>query len=321
MKNTAQLFLGVPGETPPESPYTGDAGQLLARRLGKLIAGYRAELGRTEDVVVMGVDSATPGRMGITFYRELKGSEFLERILQWHEANAWVQNYSKDLHFTGAPAPRDIAEASYGRRLDDKLRKATVERLLPCIVDGQPLPRDLVESAVRRACNRVGLKSWEWEKCLGIACGLYRGLQKENYYQMSLEESRTSRDYLYGRLLAIADHLEQRALHIANESRDTNAARLMQRFSEHPSSTWLNIKLGLIPYEARLRANRPGVLVRLQTLLDEVMNQFKGEDYNDDSRLSGEFLLGFHCQRSALWQRQDSITENTIQEQSIGEKK
>jgi hypothetical protein len=30
--------------------------------------------------VVMALDSATPGRMAITYYRELQASEFLERI-------------------------------------------------------------------------------------------------------------------------------------------------------------------------------------------------------------------------------------------------
>src|ERR1039457_3387116 len=85
------------------------------------------------------------------------------------------QQCSKDNHFVGAPAPREIAEAAYGLRLDDKLRKATVERLLPCIVDARPLPRALVAASVRRACNRAGMEKWEWERCLGIACALVRG--------------------------------------------------------------------------------------------------------------------------------------------------
>lgn len=309
LKNTAQLFLdALPGDE-AEPQYQGDAGQFFALRLNKLLAGYGAKLGPTEGIIVMGLDSATPGRMAITFYRELTGSEFLARVLAWHTDHAWQQDFPRELHFVGAPAPKDIAEAAYGRRLDDKLRKSTVERLLPSIVDGEPVPRDLVESAVRRACNRVGLKSWEWEKCLGIACSLYRGWRREEHYQMSLEEGRTSRDYLFGRLLAIADHLEHRALHVAKENRDTNAARLMQRFADRPCSTWRNIELALSPYEARLRANRPALLVRLKGQLDEVMGKFQANEFINDGKLSGEFLLGFHCQRSALWQKPEPIGE------------
>jgi len=187
--------------------------------------------------------------------------------------------------------------------MDDKLRKSTVERLLPCIMDARPLPRDLVVAAVRRACNRAGMKTWDWEKCLGIACALVRGNSKEESYQMSLEENRTTRDYLFGRLLAIADNIEQRALHVAKEQRDTSANKLMQRFAEHPCSTWKTIELALTPYMARLRANRPAVLLDRVKLLDSVVGMFSGEDFISDRKLSGEFLLGYHCQRAALWMK------------------
>jgi CRISPR-associated protein Csd1 len=248
----------------------------------------------------MGLDSATPGRMAITYYRELTGSEFLDRIERWHADHAWHQHYGKDKQFVGAPAPRDIAEAAYGRRLDDKLKKATVERLLPCIIDGQPVPRDLVESTVRRACNRAGLERWEWQKTLGIACALYRGAFKQEEYTMSLETDRRSRDYLYGRLLAIAEHIEGRALFVGGETRDTTAAKLMQRFADRPASTWRIIEPQLRPYMSRLRAKRPKFLHAMELELDAVVTSFSGDDFTDDSKLSGEFLLGYHCQRQAL---------------------
>lgn len=298
----------------------GDVGQAFARRLQRAIAGYGTKLDPTDEIVVMGLDSATPGRMAIIYYRELKGSEFLDRIEAWHVAYAWQQNFGKDKHFVGAPAPHDIAEAAFGRRLDEKLKKATVERLLPCIVDGQALPRDLVVSAVCRAANRVGLEHWEWEKVLGIACGLFRGWMKSQgkEYQMALEEDRTSRDYLYGRLLAVADNLEGYALYQAKESRETSAARLMQRFADHPFSTWRTIELSLPPYKARLRTSAKGgaVLLKCEKLLDAIQGLFANSDFTDDRPLSGEFLLGYHCQRTALIPGSNSQTpdQNTSED-------
>lgn len=284
----------------PELAVDSDAGQAFAKRLSLAMAGYRAKLGPSDDIVVMGLDSATPGRMAITYYRELTGSEFLERVESWHRIHAWPQNFGKELKFFGVPAPRDIAEAAFGRRLDDKLKKSTVERLLPCIVDGQPLPRDLVESTVRRASNRVGLDHWEWEKNLGIACALFKGAFKTEDYQMTLETDRHSRDYLYGRLLAIAEHIENRALYVAGEKRDTTASKLMQRFADRPASTWRTIELALAPSKSRLRARRPGWLYDMEKLHDEVVSSFMGDAFLDDSKLSGEFLLGYHCQRQVL---------------------
>lgn len=309
--DSLSLFLDIEGKENAslEEAVTvtpGDVAQAFALRLNKAIAGYRARIDPTDDIVVMGLASATPGRMAIIFYRELIGSEFLERIQSWHEQYAWLQNFGKDRHFVGVPSPRDIAEGAFGRRLDDNLRKATVERLLPCIVDGRTLPRDLFISCCRRASNRIGMDKWEWVKCLGIACAMFKGYHKERRYKMTLEKERTTRDYLYGRLLAIADSIEAYALKLAEESqgRDTTAARLMQRFADRPFSTWRNIELSLVPYKSRLRSSEKGrgFLRKREQALDEVMCAFKSDDFTRDTALTGEFLLGYHCEREALFQ-------------------
>src|SRR5690606_16984185 len=103
------------------------------------------------------------------------------------------------LPFLGAPSPPDIAEAAYATnnngkfQIDDKLKKITVERILPSIIDGQPIPRDIVESVIRNTSNRVALEPWQFEKLLSIACALYKKFIfdkiKENY-TMALDPNR-----------------------------------------------------------------------------------------------------------------------------------
>lgn len=295
--------------------------QHLANNLSKLIAGYNARLDPTDGIVVMGMDSATPGRMAITFYRELTGSDFLERIQNWHKSCAWWQDYGKDwetkndIRFVGAPSPKDIAWAAYERRIDDKLRKATIERILPCIVDGVPIARDIVESAVRHVSKRVSYEPWEWSKALGITCSIFKHHYKERRYSMALEEDRRTRDYLYGRLLALADVVEGWALNEAGEKRETNAARMMQRFSDHPCNTWKIIELSLAPYKARLGAKA----VKYYKLIDEVHGLFDAGDYISDKPLSGEFLLGYHCQRDALRPKDQGSVEVPDEQEDISQ--
>lgn len=297
--------------------------QDIGLRFKKRIAGYSTDLGNTEGVVVIGLDSLTPGRMAITFYRELTGSEYLKRINHWHETCSWLHKYRYVespsngktkrilLPFIGAPSPSDIADAAYASnnngkfQVDEKLRKSTVERILRCIIDGQQIPRDMVESAVRRASNRVALENWQWEKTLSIACALFKKLKEKENYTMALDQNRKTRDYLYGRLLALADSLEQWALSKTNEDRQTNAARLMNRFAERPYSTWRTIELSIQPYIARLG----GVSKKRQKMIDEVMSLFNDNDFISDKRLSGEFLLGYHCQREFLRNNSDKIKE------------
>lgn len=321
------------GDAQAGPDHTRDAGQSFALRLNKYIAGYAATFDPTECIVVMGLDSATPGRMSIIYYRELLGSEFLERLKKWHADMAWPQRVSAKQKGKGkkkgapvapwracAPTPRNIAEAAYGLRLDAKLKRATVERLVPCIVDGREPPADLVESCVRRAANRPGFKDkeqWEWEQALGVACAMYKGrharhakAEQRRTYDMALEPERTSRDYLYGRLLAVAEHIEEVALRVAGEDRPTTAARLMQRFADHPCSTWRTIEMALQPYMQRLQASRGGFLHNMRTLLDEVLCLFQGEDFQSEHRLTGEFLLGYHCQRQ-IWKKDRSNAAET----------
>ncbi len=298
-------FLGDDFQTNDTSTsQTGDIGQSFALRFNKKLAGYKANITDTENIVVMGLDSATPGRMAITFYRELTGSEFLERIEKWHTEFAWFQDYSKNVKFVGAPSPKDIAWCVYGRKVEGKngikLLNATVERLLPSIVDGRPVPRDLVEQCVRRASNRVGLEPWEFEKCLGIACAIYNGFYEGRRYSMAHKEERSSRDYLYGELLAVAEKIESMALYFGKENRETTAARLMQRFADRPFSTWRTIETSLTPYKSRINAKAPGLLKGYSELIDEICSKFQTDEFKQDSRLSGEFLLAYHRQRKWL---------------------
>ena len=116
---------------------------------------------------------------------------------------------------------------------------------------------------------------------------------------MALELDRTSRDYLYGRLFAVAESIEEMALRLAKETRGTNSAKLMQRFADHPYSTWRTIELSLVPYKARLEARAPKFLREKKQLLDQINCAFDAQDFMSEARLTGEFLLGYHCQRLA----------------------
>ena len=304
-------------DLPDDEPFIVSTAQDVAIRFKNRMLGYASELGNTDNIMIMGLDSASKGRLAITYYREdLKASDFLQQIENWHKTCEWIHEYRhKDVldketgkskrffqSFIGAPAPINIAEAAYGSNVDDKLKKVTVARLLPCIIGEQKIPRDIVESTVRRASNRAGIEEWEWNKTLSIACALYKKLNEKEGYSMALDESRKTRDYLYGRLLAAADCLERFALFTSEKKRDTNSARLMQRFADRPCSTWKTIELSLIPYKARLG----GRAKKYQDVIDKAMCLFDpAEDFTSDKPLSGEFLLGYHCQREALKSKKD----------------
>ncbi|MFZ5764146.1 MAG: type I-C CRISPR-associated protein Cas8c/Csd1 [Thermodesulfobacteriota bacterium] len=323
LRKEINISAEVYGEGETMVDHALDVGQSFALRLNDYIRGYRTDIQPTESIVVLGLDAATKGRLGIIYYRELKASEFLDRLESWHTQFAWPQRHTieipsgkegkkpgnKVVWSVSSPVPRSIAEAAYGDILksNDTLKKSLVERILPCIVDGRSFPEDILNATVRRASNRHSCEHWEWERNLGVACALYKGFYKRHpdqkqrrEYAMTLEENNTSRHYLYGRLLAIAERIEEIALSVSGENRSTTAARMMQRFADRPFSTWRSIELALQPYMQRLQSSRPGFLTNRKKELDAVISSFQPEDFVSDKPMSGEFLLGYHCQRMLL---------------------
>ena len=312
-------------ETPPD--WSVNIGRAAAQIIKKKLHGYQAELKAHEQISLIMLDSATPGRMALTYYQEFLPADYFANLDAWIDDFSWYQRYSIEVpngkktdkrtqwRFV-PPSPYSIAEAVYGKSLSDTLKKQLYARLLPVIAGGTsvPIPEDLVRQSFQAACNPNGCENWEWQRNIGVACALYKGwrarhhdLSQRRTYPMSLDTQNCSRDYLYGRLLAIAENTESYALYLAGEKRATTAERYMQRFAEHPFATWRNIELALKPYQERLRNNGKDTGAQA---IGEIMELFATDDFTCDDKLSGEFLLGYHCQKMEIARRIAELSAN-----------
>lgn len=324
------------GDLPPDEAETPEAGQRFSNLLARKISGYAANLEDEREICILALNSLSKGRSAIVYYQELEIEQYLKNIETWHSECAWHHIYRRegDRHsdmlkkvaFTGAPAPIHIGEAAFGERATSKTLHQTVRRLLPCIVEGRPLPQDLVEAVVRHASNRRGIydrddkerfgdDEYSWEKALSIACSLFRkhtfdvhkySLNSKKENPMALDPTRTTRDYLYGRLLAVADHLEERVLRDDDEKRPTNAARYMLQFSQRPYRTWRQIHDALTPYILRLDQRA----TFFKNKMAEITCLFDPDDFKRDNPLTGEYLLGYYCQRQDLRQWKKATTNS-----------
>ncbi|WP_339216545.1 type I-C CRISPR-associated protein Cas8c/Csd1 [Ornithinibacillus sp. FSL M8-0202] len=277
-----------------------------AEEVKKAIAGYRNDLQYNAEVNILVLDSATTGRMAVLYFRNMGKELYLNRLEAWHEQCAWLHHYRKEegkyISFYGAPATRDIAFAAYGPRASDKVIKGLMERMLPCIVDGRFIPRDIIRSAFYRASNPVAMEKWEWEKTLSITCSLIRKslIEKKEVWDVALDYESNDRSYLFGRLLAIADVLERGSLG-KDETRATNAVRYMNSFAKNPARTWLTIQGSLQPYQAKLGTK----VTYLTKMIDEVADQFQNGEFNNKP-LSEKYLLGFYSQRRELYKKKEN---------------
>ena len=311
----------------PSPNWSVNIGRAAAQIIKKKLHGYQAELKAHEQISLIMLDSATPGRMALTYYQEFLPADYFATLDAWIDDFSWYQRYSIEVpngkktdkrtqwRFV-PPSPYSIAEAVYGKSLSDTLKKQLYARLLPVIAGGTsvPIPEDLVRQSFQAACNPNGCENWEWQRNIGVACALYKGwrarhhdLSQRRTYPMSLDTQNRSRDYLYGRLLAVAENTESYALYLAGEKRATTAERYMQRFAEHPFATWRNIELALKPYQERLRNNGKDTGAQA---IGEIMELFATDDFTCDDKLSGEFLLGYHCQKMEIARRIAELSAN-----------
>ena len=305
--------------TEPSPDWSVNIGRAAAQIIKKKLHGYQAELKDHEQISLIMLDSATPGRMALTYYQEFLPADYFANLDAWIDDFSWYQRYSIEVpngkktdkrtqwRFV-PPSPYSIAETVYGKSLSDTLKKQLYARLLPVIAGGTSvlIPEDLVRQSFQAACNPNGCENWEWQRNIGVACALYKGwrarhhdLSQRRTYPMSLDTQNRSRDYLYGRLIAQAESMEWYALYLQNgkktPTRATNAERYFQQFAQRPYSTWRNLASEkLVPYQNYLTSQGKDFY---KQAIGEIMELFQRDDYVCDDKLSGEFLLGYHCQK------------------------
>ena len=310
----------LPENSEASPDWSVNIGRAAAQIIKKKLHGYQAELKAHEQISLIILDSATPGRMALTYYQEFLPVDYFANLDAWIDDFSWYHRYSieqpnakksdkkKTLWAFVPPSPYSIAEAVYGKSLSDTLKKQLYARLLPVIAGGTsvPIPEDLVRQSFQAACNPNGCENWEWQRNIGVACALYKGWRARHYdlsqrrtYPMSLDTENRSRDYLYGRLIAQAESMEWYALYLQNgkktPTRATNAERYFQQFAQRPYSTWRNLASEkLVPYQNYLTSQGKDFY---KQAIGEIMELFQRDDYVCDDKLSGEFLLGYHCQK------------------------
>lgn len=123
---------------------------------------------------------------------------------------------------------------------------------------------------------------------------------------MALDHDNKSRDYLFGRLLGVAEVLERNELNRRNEKRATNAMRYLNAFSQHPARVWQTIRKQLHPYQVRQGEN----IWFYNKLIREIEDSMK-EDYMTNDALGPKFLLGYSSQIEELYTKKEKKEEIT----------
>ena len=300
-----------------------------AKSIRKALSGFSLDrlLEAHAPTAIAIIESVTTGRLSITYYRELARDEYLENICKWHENCKWpLWRKAKDnghpFVVFGAPSFDRILQASFGhpRGANDlayqKLKQRVRAQLMRSVFDNIPLPRDFIVNAVHRASNPLAFsKNGTFERnhflsALATTCAVLKHSthNTKESFEMSIDLSRTDRDYLFGRLLGAADKLEEYALRKKSNDRLVTAAiRYMQTFSMRPATTWTTIHNQLLPYIQQVK----GAIAFRE--IEGIMKLGTPDAFADDAPLSSLYLVGFYHERAHI----DQIVESFRAKQTV----
>lgn len=142
-------------------------------------------------MVVVILDAATTGRLGVTFYCELQKDEYIKRILQWHVDAAWpLTSFKKSIvegaervnvvQYEGAPSFTDIINCACdtsdrSSKSYKRFAKDVKERLIECMFGGAQFPMSILNAACHKVTRPMGYDNIRvWRRDFEIACSLWK---------------------------------------------------------------------------------------------------------------------------------------------------
>ncbi len=174
---------------------------------------------------------------------------------------------------------------------------ASVPRaLLELGLGGQPLALDLLFQAVRRNRAEQGV-STERAALVKMVLGSQPGITQGVDAMVQLDLTNTAPAYLCGRLLAILDAIQQRAL---NNPNATIVDRYYGTASSAPAAVFGTLLHGAQPHLAKLRKDprTHGAFRALEERLEAVMAELTSFPSTLTLQEQGLFALGFYHQRA-----------------------
>lgn len=278
--------------------------KMYCELLHKMIFSYKSSINLHTKVMIMGLEASGKGRISISFYSELRASDFLDYIEKWHRQMAWCRyNAKKKATIPNSFSLYEIINCAYGTEqgkkieCDKRLQREVVLSLIPCVTQGRNVPLSVVNALYHKASNPFSYENeYNHRAVVETACGMIRKsiIEKENNEQedflMAYDPNITDRSYLFGCLLAIADKAENESYDAEERGkRETNARRYWNAFVQHPYQTWGVIFKQLNPYLTKLGKSK----MKYEKRINDILGKMNDRDFSDYRHLEPMYLLGY----------------------------
>lgn len=280
------------------------------KQLREALSGWKEDLPQSAGVVIAAFDAATTGRLAVTYYNELLASDFLDRLHDWEASCCWEDGP----YGIQSPSLFQIVSWAFGTprngkaEMDDRILSQQMQRLVACRVDKAPFPLDIERALAEKASHLLLYEGENRQKLLFTACAAIRKYHCDHLkeeWDMALDKNCSDRSYLFGRLLAIADAIENNT-YTDEDRRETNAIRMQKAFTLRPMTTWSALWDKLRPYNKRLAQSKPGLYRYYHSVIDDILNRLSPFDPTLNQKLNDIYLLGYSHQRAYRTEKSDS---------------
>ncbi len=280
------------------------------KQLREALSGWKEDLPQSAGVVIAAFDAATTGRLAVTYYNELLASDFLDRLHNWEASCCWEDSP----YGIQSPSLFQIVSWAFGTprngkaEMDDRILSQQMQRLVACRVDKAPFPLDIERALAEKASHLLLYEGENRQKLLFTACAAIRKYHCDHLkeeWDMALDKNCSDRSYLFGRLLAIADAIENNT-YTDEDRRETNAIRMQKAFTLRPMTTWSALWDKLRPYNKRLAQSKPGLYRYYHSVIDDILNRLSPFDPTLNQKLDDIYLLGYSHQRAYRTEKSDS---------------
>ena len=277
-------------------------------KLYKSLYGKENYLNEEDNVVIASLEAPVKGRLSITYFTEITGSQFLENISKWY-MSLCMPYFSRGKSAVRSPTLQTMIKFAFGTERDEKfvvdeekLKRNMMQSLVQCVVEGRSMPLEIVSAIWEKAKSLYAFSEFNRKQLLFVATSVIRKFINDKHekevYGVNLDRTNRNTSYLFGRLLAIADWAERSTFQSKDEHKETNALRLFEYFTRSPMKAWMILEGQLHPYFASMPYARK---VFFKNLIGEVVSLLPSNDGNELNKpLKPEYLLGYYQQLNDL---------------------
>ena len=263
------------------------------------------------------LDAENKGRLSLKYFKELSISQLYKNLQKWKENYSWeyFEQKSKKL-VCFVPSLSQMILASYGiernNRLElsnDRFFKNQFQKIIMALIDGQKIPLNLEKALEQNIKQRLKYEE-KWNTVMYTALAIFHNRNEEDL-KIMLDENNTNRSYLFGRLLAILERIEDATYTAKTDGnkRVTNAQKFWTAYSNKPATYMQTLLTKTRYYEQTLLNSNYGLTQKLLKEKDKIItgihdNYLNSKELNQP--LDYHFIFGYYAEKNYIFTKYES---------------